>query len=83
MTSHQRLTRLWRRLRERFRPAQLVQTGLGGRVVCGDRSLLYEEAPPAYKNIEQVIADLLEAGLITVIATLRPLLTYKTRAVRR
>jgi len=70
------------RVRERFRPAQLVQTGLGGRVVCGDRSLLYEEAPPAYKNIEQVIADLLEAGLITVIATLRPLLTYKTRAVR-
>ena len=70
------------RVRERFRPAQLVQTGLGGRVVCGDRSLLYEEAPPAYKNIEQVIADLLNAGLITVIATLRPLLTYKTRAVR-
>jgi release factor H-coupled RctB family protein len=70
------------RVRERFRPAQLVQTGLGGRVVCGDRSLLYEEAPPAYKNIEQVIEDLREAGLITVIATLRPLLTYKTRAVR-
>jgi release factor H-coupled RctB family protein len=71
------------RVRERFRPAQLVQTGLGGRVICGDRSLLYEEAPPAYKNIEQVIKDLVEAGLITVIATLRPLLTYKTRAVRR
>jgi release factor H-coupled RctB family protein len=70
------------RVRERFRPAQLVQTGLGGRVVCGDRSLLYEEAPPAYKNIEQVIADLLDAGVITLIATLRPLLTYKTRAVR-
>ena len=70
------------RVRERFRPAQLVQTGLGGRVVCGDRGLLYEEAPPAYKNIEQVIEDLCEAGLISVIATLRPLLTYKTRAVR-
>jgi release factor H-coupled RctB family protein len=69
------------RVRERFRPAQLIQTGLGGRVVCGDRSLLYEEAPPAYKNIEQVIEDLCDAGLITVIATLRPLLTYKTRAV--
>ncbi|HEU0009307.1 MAG TPA: RNA ligase RtcB family protein [Verrucomicrobiae bacterium] len=69
------------RVRERFRPAQLVQTGLGGRVVCADRSLLYEEAPPAYKNIEQVIEDLLDAGLITVIATLRPLLTYKMRAI--
>ncbi len=70
------------RVRERFRPAQLVQTGLGGRVVCGDRSLLYEEAPPAYKNIEQVIEDLRDAGLITIIAMLRPLLSYKTRAVR-
>ena len=71
------------RVRERFRPAQLVQTGLGGRVVCGDRGLLYEEAPPAYKNIEQVIEDLCAAGLIKIIATLRPLLTYKTRAVGR
>ena len=71
------------RVRERFRPAQLVQTGLGGRVVCGDRSLLYEEAPPAYKDIEQVIEDLCDARLIKVIATLRPLLTYKTRAVGR
>ena len=70
------------RVRERFRPAQLVQTGLGSRVICGDRGLLYEEAPPAYKDIEQVIADLVGAGLVTVIATLRPLLTYKTRAVR-
>jgi release factor H-coupled RctB family protein len=68
------------RVRERFEPAQLTQTGLGGRVVCGDRNLLYEEAPPAYKDIEQVIADLLDAGLIAVIARLRPLLTYKSRA---
>lgn len=71
------------RVRERFRPAQLVQTGLGSRVVCGDRDLLYEEAPPAYKNIEQVIENLRAAGLISVIATLRPLLTYKTRAFRQ
>src|SRR5262245_2903216 len=71
------------RVRERFRPMQLVQTGLGSRVICGDRDLLYEEAPPAYKDIEQVIEDLVEAGLIQVIATLRPLLTYKTRAVGR
>ena len=37
----------------------------------------------AYKNIERVIRDLLEAGLVRVIASLRPLLTYKTRKVRR
>ncbi len=68
------------RMRERFGMHQLTQTPLGGRVICGERDLLYEEAPAAYKNIEAVIQDLVEAGLVSVIATFRPLLTYKTRA---
>src|SRR5882724_5346831 len=68
------------RMRERFGIHQLTQTPLGGRVVCGERDLLYEEAPAAYKNIEDVVQDLVDAGLISVIATFRPLLTYKTRA---
>lgn len=67
------------RMRERFELRQFVQTPLGGRVVCEERDLLYEEAPGAYKNIEAVIADLVTAGLVSVVATLRPLLTYKTR----
>jgi release factor H-coupled RctB family protein len=67
------------RMRERFSVGELVQTPLGGRVVCEVRDLLYEEAPAAYKNIEAVIQDLVAAGLVSVIATLRPLLTYKTR----
>ena len=71
------------RMRERFHPSELTQTPLGGRVICEERSLLYEEAPAAYKNIETVIAALVEAGIASVIATLRPLLTYKMRAVRR
>jgi release factor H-coupled RctB family protein len=70
-------------MRERFGTDQLVQTPLGGRVVCEERDLLYEEAPAAYKNIEAVITDLVAAGLVSVIATLRPLLTYKTRKMRR
>jgi release factor H-coupled RctB family protein len=45
--------------------------------------LLYEEAPAAYKNIEDVIQELVDAGLASVIATFRPLLTYKTRTLRR
>jgi len=57
--------------------------GLGPGMVCEERDLLYEEAPAAYKNIEAVIGDLVAAGLLSVIATLRPLLTYKTRASRR
>ena len=71
------------RARERHRLPELVQTPLGGRVVCEERDLLYEEAPMAYKPIESVITALVDAGLVEVIATFRPLLTYKTRAIRR
>jgi release factor H-coupled RctB family protein len=71
------------RMRERFSVSELAQTPLGGRVVCEERDLFYEEAPAAYKNIEAVIDDLVAAGLVSVIATLRPFLTYKTRKVRR
>jgi release factor H-coupled RctB family protein len=71
------------RMRERFGVMELVQTPLGGRVISEERDLLYEEAPAAYKNIEVVIADLVDAGLVSVIATFRPLLTYKTRKLAR
>jgi release factor H-coupled RctB family protein len=71
------------RMRERFGVHQLTQTPLGGRVICEPRELLYEEAPAAYKNIEDVVEDLVEAGLVSVIATFRPILTYKSRKLRR
>jgi len=67
------------RTRERFGVMELIRTPLGGRVICEDRDLLYEEAPAAYKNIAAVIQDLVDAGLVSVIATFRPLLTYKMR----
>lgn len=71
------------RMRERFGMHQLVQTALGGRVICEERHLLYEEAPAAYKNIGDVVQVLVDAGLASIIATLRPLLTYKTRKLCR
>lgn len=71
------------RVRERHRVSELAQTPLGSRVICEPRDLLYEEAPMAYKPIEPVIKALEKAGLVKVIAALRPVLTYKTRAVRR
>jgi release factor H-coupled RctB family protein len=71
------------RMRERFGVLELVQTPLGSRVICEERDLLYEEAPAAYKNIEMVIKDLVDAGLVSVIATFRPILTYKTRKQTR
>src|SRR5437867_12343378 len=71
------------RMRERFDVLELVQTPLGGRVICEERGLLYEEAPAVYKTIEAVIQDLVDAGLVSVIATFGPLLTYKTRKQKR
>ena len=68
-------------MRERFSVSELAQTPLGGRVICEERELLYEEAPAAYKNIEAVIADLRPDCVHHRNAA--PLLTYKTRKLRR
>jgi release factor H-coupled RctB family protein len=68
------------RLSRRFSVADLQRTKLASHVICEDRRLIYEEAPEAYKDIGVVVADLEAAGLVRVIARLRPLLSYKTRA---
>jgi release factor H-coupled RctB family protein len=60
-------------------PAQLSRTSLGGRVICNDKALIYEEAPQAYKNVDSVLDCLVGAGLARVIARSKPVLTYKTR----
>ncbi len=62
----------------KFSRAKLARTELGGHVVCNDNALIFEEAPEAYKPIKPVIDDLVSAKLIKVIATLRPLISYKT-----
>jgi release factor H-coupled RctB family protein len=67
------------KLVRRFSIADLERTRLGSRVICEDRDLIYEEAPQAYKDIHQVVSDLEQAGLIDLVVTLRPLITYKTR----
>jgi len=57
---------------------ELRRTPLGSVVVCGDRQLLFEEAPTAYKRIEQVVDDLVTHKLATPVAATVPLVTYKT-----
>ncbi len=68
------------RLERHYSTEDLRRTDLGGRVISDDKELLYEKAPQAYKNIDRVIEDLIQAGLIEVVATMRPLITYKMRA---
>ncbi|OJT16341.1 RNA ligase RtcB family protein [Archangium sp. Cb G35] len=70
------------RMRERFTPEALTRTSFKSHVICEDRDLLFEEAPPAYKAIDRVVQDLVDAGLVRVVATLAPVLTYKTRTRR-
>ena len=67
-----------RRSRAKHTVEELRRTPLGSVVVCGDRRLLFEEAPSAYKRIERVVADLVEHGLATPVLTTVPLVTYKT-----
>lgn len=70
------------RLKPRFTLDALQQTRFGSTVVCADKDLVYEEAPQAYKDVDSVIASLHEAGLITLVARLKPLLTYKKGAMQ-
>ena len=65
------------RIRDKYDRDSIRQTKLGSRTVCHDTDLLYQEAPEAYKNIEHIIAALLDHNLCRVIATMRPLITYK------
>lgn len=66
------------RLEGKYTKESIKSTKLRGRVICSDSSLLFEEAPEAYKNIDTVIQSLLDFGLINVVATFKPILTYKS-----
>jgi release factor H-coupled RctB family protein len=71
------------RMRARFKVSDLTHTQSGGYVICEDRDLLFEEAPEVYKKVGQVVQDMVDAGLARVIATFRPLITYKIRKMAR
>jgi release factor H-coupled RctB family protein len=60
--------------------SKLEQNSFGGIVICNDDGLLREEAPAAYKDIDVVVQDLVSQGLVKIVATMKPLITYKTRS---
>lgn len=66
------------RLSHKYKREDLIRTELGSRVICGNKELLYDEAPQAYKKCTTVVADMVDAGLIEVVARLKPVLTFKT-----
>ncbi|MFN3197303.1 MAG: RtcB family protein [Bradymonadia bacterium] len=65
------------KLKQRFKRADLRRTALGGRVICDNAELLYEEHPKAYKAIEPVVVSLEAAGAATRVAALTPQITVK------
>ncbi len=67
------------RLEARYKANDLLTTKSGCRVICKPRNLLYEEAPQAYKNIDLVVDDLVKAGMIDLVASFQPIISYKTR----
>ena len=55
----------------------LTRTRLGGRVICDDSRLLYEEHPDAYKPIENVVCAIEASGMAQRVAALGPEITVK------
>jgi release factor H-coupled RctB family protein len=50
-----------------------------GTILCTCKNLLLEEAPYAYKDVEGVVATMVDRGMCAVGARLLPMATYKTR----
>lgn len=59
---------------------ELYTTSYGSRVICEDRTLLFEEAPTAYKDIDAVVDDLVKRGFCDIVAIYKPVCTYKMRS---
>lgn len=65
------------RLENKYTKESIKETKLKSSVICHDSKLLYEEAAEAYKNIDAIINCLVEYDLIKVVATMKPLITFK------
>lgn len=66
------------KLQDRFDKKSLSRTRFGGTVVCGDEDLLWEEAPECYRKAERVAAECEALGSARRIASLEPVVTFKT-----
>jgi release factor H-coupled RctB family protein len=66
------------KLATRYHNRDIRKNRWGGRLLCGEKPLLLEEAAECYKPIDSVIKDLEEFGLIKIVATMRPMVTFKT-----
>jgi release factor H-coupled RctB family protein len=65
------------KLKHKYKRAEVSRSALGGRTICDDSALLFEEHPDAYKAIEPVVAALEAHQLASRVAALTPVVTVK------
>jgi release factor H-coupled RctB family protein len=65
------------KIAHKYARKSLTRTACGSRVICDDKDLLYEEHPDAYKNIDEVVESLEQAGAASRVAMLVPMVTVK------
>lgn len=65
------------KLKPRFTRASLLRTETGGRVLCDDPTLLYEEHPECYKDMEPIVSSLEAAAMAHRVVALTPVVTVK------
>jgi release factor H-coupled RctB family protein len=73
---------LQRKLEKRYPTREACEkalsvTALGGKVVFRDHKILRQEAPEAYKDIDDVVGDLMTHDIVSVVAVMRPVVTCK------
>jgi RNA-splicing ligase RtcB len=48
-------------------------------VICDEKDLVWEEAPEAYKDVQMVGQDLVDAGVAEIVGWCRAIVSYKVR----
>lgn len=65
------------RIDKKYDKNTIRTTAFKSHVVCHDTNLLYQEAPEAYKKVEDIIRVLVDYKLIQVVAAFKPIITFK------
>ncbi len=65
------------KLSRRYRKEEISRSPVGGRILCEDRDLLYEEHPDVYKPVERVVGAVEDADAAYRVASLVPVITVK------
>jgi RNA-splicing ligase RtcB len=69
-------------LSQKYKGQNILQPRSGDEgtwVICDEKDLVFEEAPDAYKDVQAVGQDLVDAGVATIVGWCRARVSYKVR----